>query len=58
MYILGINAYHAGSSACLIHDGKVVAAVEEERFNRQKYWSGFRNWSRIFLRLQNWISIP
>ena len=41
MYILGINAYHAGSSACLIEDGKLIAAVEEERFNRRKYWAGF-----------------
>ncbi len=41
MYILGINAYHGGASACLIQDGKLLAAVEEERFNRQKYWAGF-----------------
>jgi len=41
VYLLGINAYHGGASACLIHDGKLVAAVEEERFNRQKYWAGF-----------------
>jgi len=41
MYILGINAYHAGSSACLIKDGELVAAAEEERFLRQKYWAGF-----------------
>ena len=41
MYILGINAYHAGSSACLIQDGKLIAAAEEERFNRRKYWAGF-----------------
>jgi carbamoyltransferase len=41
MYVLGIDAYHAGSSACLIHDGQLVAAAEEERFNRRKYWSGF-----------------
>jgi carbamoyltransferase len=41
MYVLGINAYHAGASACLLRDGVVVAAVEEERLNRQKYWSGF-----------------
>jgi len=34
MYILGINAFHAGSSACLIKDGNLIAAVEEERFNR------------------------
>lgn len=41
MYILGINAYHAGASACLISDGKLIAAAEEERFNRRKYWAGF-----------------
>jgi len=41
MYILGINAYHADSSAALIKDGEVISAVEEERFNRIKHWSGF-----------------
>ena len=39
--ILGVNAYHGDSSACLIEDGKVVAAVEEERFRRIKHWAGF-----------------
>ncbi len=41
MYILGINAYHGGASACLIQDGRLVAAAEEERFTRVKYWAGF-----------------
>ena len=41
MYILGINAYHGGASACLIKDGQLIAAVEEERFERIKYWAGF-----------------
>jgi carbamoyltransferase len=41
MYILGINAYHAGASACLLRDGEVVAAAEEERFRRIKYFAGF-----------------
>ncbi len=41
MYILGINAYHAGASACLIKDGQLIAAVEEERFRRIKYCAGF-----------------
>lgn len=41
MYILGINAYHGGASATLIKDGQLIAAVEEERFTRQKYWAGF-----------------
>ena len=40
MYILGINAYHSDSSACIVADGKLVAAVEEERFNRIKHWAG------------------
>jgi len=41
MNILGINAYHGNSSAALVCDGKLVAAVEEERFNRVKYAAGF-----------------
>jgi carbamoyltransferase len=41
MYILGINAYHAGAAACLIHDGQLIAAAEEERFNRIKYCADF-----------------
>ena len=39
-YILGINIFHADSSACLLRDGKIVAAVEEERFNRIKHFAG------------------
>src|SRR6516162_760462 len=41
MNILGINAYHGNSSAALVCDGRLVAAVEEERFNRVKYAAGF-----------------
>src|ERR1700741_4618091 len=41
MHILGINAYHANASAAILCDGKLVAAVEEERFNRVKYAAGF-----------------
>mgnify|MGYP006128384511 CR=1 FL=1 len=40
MRIIGINAYHGDSSACLIVDGQLVAAVEEERFRRIKHWAG------------------
>ncbi len=40
-YVLGINAYHGDASACLILDGKIVAAAEEERFRRIKHWAGF-----------------
>jgi carbamoyltransferase len=41
MNILGINAYHGNSSAAMVCDGELVAAVEEERFNRVKYAAGF-----------------
>ena len=40
MVILGINAYHGDSSACIVVDGKLIAAVEEERFTRIKHWAG------------------
>ena len=40
-YILGVNAYHGDSSACLVKDGALVAAAEEERFRRIKHWAGF-----------------
>ena len=41
MYILGINAYHGDSSACLLKDGVLLSAAEEERFRRLKHWAGF-----------------
>ena len=41
MYILGINAFHGDSSACLLKDGLVFCATEEERFRRIKHWAGF-----------------
>jgi len=41
MNILGLNAYHSDAAACLVQDGKLVAAAEEERFRRIKHWAGF-----------------
>ena len=41
MYILGINAYHGDSSACLVKDGRIICALEEERITRIKHWAGF-----------------
>lgn len=38
--ILGVNAFHGDSAACLVRDGKLVAAAEEERFRRVKHWAG------------------
>ena len=40
MIILGINTFHPDSSACLLVDGKIQIALEEERINRIKHWSG------------------
>jgi len=40
MYILGINAFHADSSAALLFNGEIVCATEEERFTRKKHWAG------------------
>ena len=37
MYILGISCFYHDASACLIKDGVVVAAAQEERFNHDKY---------------------
>jgi carbamoyltransferase len=39
--ILGINTFHAGSSAALIIDGQPIVALAEERLNRVKYFAGF-----------------
>src|SRR5712691_4352828 len=41
MIILGINAYHGDAAAAIVRDGELIAAVEEERFNRIKHWAGF-----------------
>ena len=41
MFVLGLNCFHGDSSAALIHDGKLIAAAEEERFRRVKHWAGF-----------------
>lgn len=41
MWILGISAYYHDSAAALIKDGSIVAAAQEERFNRVKHYAGF-----------------
>lgn len=40
MYVLGLNAFHADSSAALLYNGQVIFATEEERFTREKHWAG------------------
>ena len=39
--ILGINAFHSDSSACIIQNDNLIFAVEEEKINRLKHWAGF-----------------
>jgi len=41
IYLIGINAFHGDSAACLLEDGKVLFAAEEERYRRIKHWAGF-----------------
>ena len=41
MKIIGLNAFHGDSSACLFVNGEMISAVEEERFRRIKHWAGF-----------------
>ena len=38
--IIGINANHADSAACIIKNGKLLFGIEEERINRVKHWAG------------------
>jgi len=40
MVILGLNAFHGDSSACLVIDGQLICALEEERARRIKHWAG------------------
>ncbi len=56
MFILGINAFHGGASAAILKDGQLLAAVEDERFRRQKYWAGFPSESIKFCLEQAGIS--
>lgn len=48
MIVLGINAYHADSSAAIFKDGIMIAATEEERFRRIKHWAGFPSTAVMF----------
>ncbi len=40
-YIIGLSAYYHDSAACLIQDGNILAAAQEERFTRKKHDAGF-----------------
>jgi carbamoyltransferase len=54
MYILGISAFYHDSAACLIKDGEIIAAVQEERFTRKKHDANFpENAIRFCLKFAN-----
>ena len=41
MYILGISAYYHDSASCLLKNGEIIAAAQEERFTRKKHDQSF-----------------
>ncbi len=41
MNIIGISGYYHDSAACLLRDGKIIAAAHEERFTRKKHDPAF-----------------
>ena len=41
MYILGLSAFYHDSAACLLQDGRIIAAAQEERFTRKKHDPSF-----------------
>jgi len=56
-YVLGLNAFHSDASAALFQDGVLIAAAEEERFNRIKHWAGFPHEALGFCLRQAGISL-
>ncbi len=56
-YILGINSFHGDASACILKDGVLLAAAEEERFLRVKHWAGFPKQSISYCLQEAGISI-
>src|SRR5437016_3595222 len=57
MIILGLNAYHGDSAACLIRDGKLVAAAEEERFRRIRDCAGLPTHSMDYCLAEGGVSL-
>lgn len=48
MYVLGVSAFYHDSAACLIKDGEILAAVQEERFTRKKGDAGFPKYAIMY----------
>ena len=47
MNILGISAFYHDSAACLVRDGEIIAAAQEERFTRKKHDASFPRSQRV-----------
>ena len=45
MYILGISAFYHDSAACLLREGEIIAAAQEERFTRKKHDASFPHYA-------------
>ena len=56
--VLGINAWHGDSAAAIVRDGRLIAAVEEERFNRIKHWAGLPVESMKFCLREAGVKFP
>ena len=48
MYILGVSAFYHDSAACLLKNGEIIAAAQEERFTRKKHDAGFPHHAIIY----------
>jgi carbamoyltransferase len=57
MHILGISAFYHDSAACLIGDGEIVAAAQEERFTRKKQDAGFPSYAIRYCLREGGISL-
>jgi carbamoyltransferase len=56
--ILGISAYYHDSAACLVQDGRIVAAAQEERFSRKKHDAGFPGLAVQYCLREGGITVP
>ncbi len=57
IYILGISAFYHDSAACLVRDGEIIAAAQEERFTRKKYDASFPSYAVQYCLKEAGISI-
>jgi len=56
--ILGVSAFYHDSAACLVQDGQIVTAAQEERFTRKKHDAGFPHKAVEFCLRQSGLSLP